>query len=221
MYDDSPMRRYVLSSHAHNIVLVDGKGQDRRSSYEWQEEDIREKADFVWNISDACDYCEGYYNEAYDGIDDKVLHRRSVYFLKKSSDGLPPMLIVVDRLSAKKEHLYEALWHIDSEVTAKNVGCIQFADLDLAYSAGEAQIIIGQEEPVQGFAENGREIPCVSTGIRGNELRMVTVLMPHTENGCRITNVEASRDIKEQGIELTLEDGRVVVFDEKVLCGVV
>ena len=39
-YDDSEMRRYCLSSRAHNTVLVDHKGQNRRASYVWEDSDI-------------------------------------------------------------------------------------------------------------------------------------------------------------------------------------
>ena len=57
-YDTSEMRRYVLSTRAHNTVRVDAKDQNRLKHYAWKEEDIREKADLKWQLGPVWDYGE-------------------------------------------------------------------------------------------------------------------------------------------------------------------
>lgn len=221
-YDDSPMRRYVLSSYAHNTVLVDGKGQDRRSRYDWQDEDILKKdTDFRWNIGTAWDHGSGVYRENYDGISAAVIHRRDVYFLKMPTDGLSPLLVVADRLTAEENHLYEALWHIDSTLLAQQPGYLTFKDLDLVYSTGEAQVITGQDDPVQGFINSGlgarQPVPCACVAANAAQLRMVTVLAPYTAGNRRIAAVEAGSGINDRQITVTLEDGTVLRWDEDEL----
>ena len=68
-YDDSEMRRYCLSSRAHNTVLVDHKGQNRRASYVWEDSDIEKLSGMKWGIGDSCDWAEGCYDGAYGGME--------------------------------------------------------------------------------------------------------------------------------------------------------
>ncbi|MBQ8612124.1 MAG: alginate lyase family protein [Oscillospiraceae bacterium] len=222
-YDDSPMRRYVLSSRAHNTVLVDGKGQDRRSRYDWKDEDIRKKADLCWHIGTEWDHAEGIYNEGYEGLAADVTHRRTVCFWKTPPQGLPPLLVVIDRLSAGEPHRFEALWHIDSPLTGQAPGRLRFDGLDVLHSAGEAQVITGCEDPVQGFVAATREFlhlhpaPCVCVSGNAAQLRMVTVLVPYKADGSHITEVHASADVQDTAFSITLDDGSTLYLDEKEL----
>jgi hypothetical protein len=159
------------------------------------------------------------YREQYDSITDAVTHRRDVYFLKKVPEGLAPLLVVVDRMDAKEPHRYEALWHIDSTVLSQVPGRIAFTEMDLVHTAGDAQIITGQEDPVQGFISTGttggrRAVPCACTGNNGRQLRTVTVLAPYTASSRRVAAVKACTGIDEEDISVTLEDGTVLHWNE-------
>lgn len=220
-YDDSPMRRYVLSSYAHNTVLTDGKGQDRRSRYDWQDEDIFQKAaEFHWNIGTEWDHGEGIYRDGYDGLTAAITHRRSVFFLKKPPKGLAPLLVVVDRLSAEEPHRYDALWHIDSTFRSQTPGHIAFDDLELAYSIGKARIITGQNEPVQGFVAASdhalytHPAPCICIGAKASQLRMVTILAPSSAGNRHIIAVHAAPDPQDTAITLVLDDGDTLCWNE-------
>ena len=198
-YDTSEMRRYVLSTRAHNTIRVDGLDQDRRSGYAWAEDDIRKKADLAWGFGEVWDWAESRYDEGWaetEGDSFRVLrrvgdavHERRVFFCRKPAVyGLEkPFLVAVDRLTAREPHDWEALWHIDGTQTGAEAGQVRFAEGTLAFSAGEADVVSGQETPEwQGFlavtSRQGdyRPCPCVRVHARGAALRLVTALLPET-----------------------------------------
>ncbi len=110
-YDASDWRRYVLSSRAHNVVLVDGLEQNRRKS---------SRATFVvktpllhvWESNDTFDHAAAVYEE---GLGPKAQHlvrqTRHVFYLK------PDLFIIADELEPMdgKSHTYETLLHLDAE----------------------------------------------------------------------------------------------------------
>ena len=81
-YDASKWRRYVLSSAAHNLVLVDGQGQARggqpRQNY------IADKpVDVAFRSNDRYDYARGLYDEGFGKRDQRpARHTREILFLK-------------------------------------------------------------------------------------------------------------------------------------------
>lgn len=233
-YDDSEMRRYVLSTRSHNTIRVDGMDQNRRSTYQWKEEDIGKKADMTYGIGEAVDYASGVYDEGYGPDQDRsVTHRRVVYFIKKpeileiEEGTLPewqkwsPFFIVVDRLTSEQEHTYESLWHLDTREVQLKKGCAKMKEMTICSSMPDAEttIICGQETPEwQGYyAYGGNQgeyvaAPTISQKVRGSDIRMVTVFCPGQSHP--ICSVKASDQIQETGIELTLKDGRVCRLDE-------
>lgn len=232
-YDDSEMRRYVLSARAHNTVQVDGCGQNRRAHYEWRDEDIHKKAGLRYRIGEELDYGEGIYEEGY-GADAKikVRHSRRVFFIKNPELGLHPFLIVSDRLEAAegKEHSYEALWHVDSKFRElrEQEGRISFEEAFICVSqaAGSLNWVYGAKEPEwQGFAAMGtqqgmyRPVACVRTGFEGSRVRLVTVLYfhPAEEQELHIVHVEAGRKPEDDDIRMGLSDGRMLSFLESSL----
>lgn len=235
-YDDSEMRKYVLSSRAHNTVLVDGNGQNRRSSYSWEDADIHKKAGLCFKTGPDYDYAEGVYDEGYGPETDiKVRHSRRVYFIKKPLYGLKPFFLVADRIESETEHEYEFLWHLDSDILAVSDQKTAAMDMDLCISGENCavEIIRGREVPEwQGFAATGtrqgmyRPVNCVSVKARGKHFRMVTVLFPktsHKEDGVKpggaamVTRVEAGKDIRDEDIVLHMDDGTVRTLKEQVL----
>ena len=176
-YDDSPMRRYILSSASHNTVLVDGHGQDRRSTYEWHDEDIGRRAEMESCIpDDETEWAEACYEGPYEGIADRPCHRRRVIFLRKEH-----CFVVVDSLKGSEEHEYEALFHIDdTRVCDLSWQCLNVLVPDKGV---ESHVVRGQMEPyVQGYVATGqaqgqyKEVDCLTLAKRGKEVRLVTVL---------------------------------------------
>ncbi|MDO4295554.1 MAG: alginate lyase family protein [bacterium] len=180
-YDGSPMRRYVMSTRAHNTIRVDGLEQSRLRSFRWQEDDIKKPSGLVAEVGEEFDFAEAVYEDGYgtelkeavtdfwnfEGkltdeerkkVDKSVSHKRSLYFFKKPEHGLKPFLLVVDRLYAKdgKEHSYELIWHLNSENPVMEEGEHRLEMKDVTVlTAGEAsqmQVVSGQMEPeVQGW----------------------------------------------------------------------
>lgn len=212
-YDVSPMRAYVLDTASHNTVRVDGLPQNRRENYRWQPEMIRQKAGLTWHLGTQWDFAAAVYDEGY-GPNRAVQarHERHVYFRRQGE----PLLMVVDRVSAADDHVFEWLWHVDSALEALNGRCASFAEVDVTFSTGCARVITGQEAPEwQGFVATGTEqgmyrpVPCLSVQARGREARMVTVFAPHAPGGKRLTAVEADTGLESDALRLLWHDGTI------------
>lgn len=222
-YDRSRWRRYVLSTRAHNTVMVDGLDQNRRRKpetrirpYPW-EGDAPPDNDARWATAPEYDFAFGVYDDGYgpEGAVD-VVHKRRILHLKKHG-----LFVVLDSMqpAGEAEHRYEALFHLDSEeaeiiergaVTTLNEGesnlvIIPAGPMDVEIVKGRS------EEPVQGWA-NGpwRAIPTAiySTTGAGNA-RMAFVLEPVAAGGeASVVAVTALPDIEDgAALELTLADG--------------
>jgi len=162
-YDASEWRKYVLGSHAHNIVLVDGLGQNRKK--EPRETYVtKEPLHRIWESNRVFDHAAARYEEGY-GPDTLrlVKQTRHVFFIK------PDLYIVADQLEPldNKTHTYNALFHLDApEVQVQGLTVITKNDgpnlAIKAIGADRVNIIKGQKEPVvQGW------IPDSSTGYGG------------------------------------------------------
>ncbi|MBN2310245.1 MAG: alginate lyase family protein, partial [Candidatus Hydrogenedentes bacterium] len=89
MYDASPWRRYVLGPYAHNVVFVDGLGQNRRAAPETRE--AAEPLPFVWHTTDRVDYAQASYGGASEGYGQEpqwiATHTRRILFVKNGADA--------------------------------------------------------------------------------------------------------------------------------------
>ena len=103
-YDDSPVRRYVLSSYGHNVLLVDGMGQNRKKGYEWHDEDIKKKSDLRWHIGKDTEWASGEYSGPYgDECVSPCKWKRTVMFVKKSSIAKRQFFIVSDCIESDED----------------------------------------------------------------------------------------------------------------------
>lgn len=152
-YDGSEWRHYIVSSRAHNVVLVDGLEQNRRK----EPADtfvVKTPLPHVWESNATFDHAASRYDEGW-GPDAKRIarHTRHVFFIK------PDLFIIADQLESLdgQPHHYDALFHLDAPkasveglgVATRNSG----PTLSLmAWGADSVSIVKGQKEPVvQGW----------------------------------------------------------------------
>ncbi len=171
-YDSSAWRRYVLSTRAHNTVMVDGQEQHRAGLRETY---VTGKAlPNRWVSTPQFDFAEGWYDDGYGAKRDRtVTHRRAVLFIK------PDYWLVIDRLTPADDapHRYEAIFHFDGEnaetgtapLLARGTDADQpnLAIVALAAAGVTAAIVKGQEQPsVQGWVPaRGYEVRPVATPV--------------------------------------------------------
>ncbi len=188
-YDASQWRQYVLSSRAHNVVLVDGGGQQRKKHPESKLAKSPLDADFQTN--DKFDFARGIYEEGFEG-GANVRHAREILFDKSKR-----LFVIRDQLESLdgREHLFEALWHLDApRLTSdppKGIYETQTEsgrNLRLVTQTGDGlncRVVQGQEKPVvQGWLpaddppRSVRPIPCVVCGRSGKRAEFLTVFQP-------------------------------------------
>lgn len=160
-YDSSDWRRYILSTRAHNTVMVDGMEQNRSKKPEtwvvWNSGKNR------WQTGPDFDFAEGCYDSGYGPTNAvRVTHTRQVIFAK------PDYWLVLDTLmpADDREHRYEAMFHLDADdavvdPVTKSVsveyGGSAFRIQPLRADGMAIEIIKGQKQPVvQGWLPTGR-----------------------------------------------------------------
>ncbi len=187
VYDRSKWRRFVLSTAAHNTIMVDGMGQARRGLPETYETDT--PLEGVWTSTPLFDWCVGRYEEGYGAERMPVTHERSVIFVK------PGHFLVIDRLlEAEGEHTFEALFNFDAEeaeiaedgltVSSANAEGPNVTLMPLATDGLSLRIVKGQEDPVLGWIPraNHRAIPTAVYSRSGaTPQQFVTLIVPHPD----------------------------------------
>lgn len=223
-YDASQWRRYVLTSRAHNVVLVDGMGQNRerepRATFV-----VKEPLPHVWESTPRFDHAAGYYTEGWGAHADRIVKQtRHLWFFKKEK-----CFVVADDLEPLdgKPHTYEALFHLNApgaaaaglRVDTKNPDGPNLAVYGIGPDA--VRIVKGQTKPeVQGWISLGsnygglRQVPTAvfsKTAVQG-PTSMVYVLYP-TPAG-RESALKAAR-LKGDKLTLELADGSEKILDLK------
>lgn len=105
-YEISDARKYALSGHGHNTVLVDGLPQCRKGPL-YTDEPI----DAGWITNDVFDYASAIYDDTFGNQMIKpATHKREVRFCR------PNFFVVSDTLCSTdgNAHDYEALFHLDT-----------------------------------------------------------------------------------------------------------
>lgn len=156
-YDRSQWRRYVLSSYAHNIAMVDGLEQNRRGLRECYKTESPLPNVFLTN--DNYDFAEGWYNEGYGpNRDTTVTNYRAMLFIK------PDFWVMLDAFTSAddREHSFSTMFHLDNEAAAldeasktvagSDPGIPNLAIIPMRKEGLEVEIVKGQEQPfVQGW----------------------------------------------------------------------
>lgn len=179
-YDLSKWRKYILSTPAHNTIIVDGKGQHRGDIPESRL--IKEPIKNPWVNSPLFDYGRGIYSSGYQEIkyeaiqyqtreyvgkkDTSVSHTRHVIFLK------PFYYVAVDFLEGKGFHKYDAHFHLDAPdakinsatlaVATRRQDTVQLGLFPMDVEGLKVKIAKGQEDPILGWLpREKRLIPTV------------------------------------------------------------
>lgn len=140
--------RYFRGSASHNIILVDGRGQNAG---------VREsRQPMVGNyaIEPEFDFARGTFNRGFTKLKGKASHTRVVVYLRGK------YWVVVDQITTDRPRLIEPLWHFhpDCSVAVEgdsvtsidpNMGNLRIIPCsNLCWSVNLVQ---GQEDPVQGW----------------------------------------------------------------------
>jgi hypothetical protein len=218
---DSPWRKFMTSSLAHNTVAVDHMGQHRRGLKELYV--AEEPLDNLFMAADGLVTFRASYDSGYGPERDlQVTHTRTVLFVEDRC------WVLIDRMlpTDDAEHLYEALYMLTGDASAE--GTVIRTDRDGAnlVLVGDTsadpvvEVTEGQGEPVKrGWRKGGGSVVPNPTGVVATRASgpavIATLLYP----------VPPNEDLPEVGLELMESDaeGKVTVRvtlpdgDEQVL----
>ncbi len=221
-YDSSQWRQYVLSTRAHNTIMVDGEDQHRRGKSNRNEYVISKPLPNRWIAGEGFDYASGVYDEGYGPKNDvRVTHARHIFFVK------PEYWIVTDFLTPKdtQPHHYDSMFHLDTESVKVNGKSVvtenkesNLAIIPPADDGLSLKVISGQEKPiVQGWMPAGgynvRPIPVANySREQSGQTSFACVFYPiGAGKECPIASVEKLRvEGRSQVVGLTIRfaDGR-------------
>ena len=232
-YDSSDMRKYVLSSRAHNTVLVDGMGQNRRSRYHWEAEDRTKPADLSVKLGAERDVARGIYAEGYGPDNLDVRHERTVVKVKRNPLGLKTFYLVIDRLTAADglPHVYDAHWQLEdvpvltggasgspyshhergnylAELLHGSRVTADYGDgVTLTLLSGEnCTLRRGSRKPFVGWRTPNRPATAVDFTAVAPSARIVTLLYPSDE-GCPIETVTYDSSVEDKEITIRTANG--------------
>jgi len=149
-YKHDPWRRFVMSSAAHNTVLVDGRGQ--RDDVPQVDAPLDEAA---YHIGAPVDYARGAFAAGYEGVAGTAVHTRAVAYVRGR------FWVVVDRVETDRPRQVQALWHFHphcaveqrgAAVHTANAGKHNVCVVPTGDPVWRVDRVAGQEEPhIQGW----------------------------------------------------------------------
>jgi len=163
-YQKDPWTEHYRRTEAHNTILVDGAGQDRKGRLSHAEQARSARGTNLWAAGRVLDAAASEYRDGYRGLAGEFVHRRSILFLR------PDYWLMADELEGSGEHDLAALFHfMPMQVAAEpETGRVRSERLNLANleivpaaAAGSApprpRIVCGTRQPVQGWVVCGGE----------------------------------------------------------------
>ncbi len=221
-YDSSQWRKYVLSTRGHNTIRVDGLDQHRggRNRLEYV---LSKPLPNKWIAGDGFDYASGAYTDGYGSKNDvKVVHTRSIFFVKPEYWIVTDFLIPADPL----HHKYESLFHLDGDAveadgtTARTLNK-ESSNLTIISPTDDlrVRIVSGQERPfVQGWiVKSGYEMRPLPTAVFTKEVAgpasFQYVFFPTAKDAqCPVTGVKRLHVGTAAGMEISFQDGHTDYF---------
>jgi hypothetical protein len=220
---DEGWRGYYRSTAAHSTVEIDQVGQAvPRGAFGWVS---RPRAQLIrWTSTPAFDSATAEHR-AYTRLQDPVIHRRAVHFVK------PRYCVVVDDLEGAAEHRISLRFQLaPMSVTLDPRGWIRASrDIEkgglllhvFATSALETAVLEGETDPKQGWVspDYGRHQPapvlvCSLTAVL--PVRLITLLLPRDDLSASPPSVSP---LTENGwlCGLILEDGRELIRADELM----
>jgi hypothetical protein len=156
---DSPWRKFMVSSLAHNTLAVDHQGQCRHERHDtWI---AKEPVPNVWKPGHALTYLRGSYTSGYGEAGRiAVTHTRSVFFV----DGRYWVILDRVRPGDRDEHLYETIFMLNAPSALvegeRIVTGRDGANLLIVAAEAEGQsvdVAEGQMEPIRRGWKRGGE----------------------------------------------------------------
>ena len=147
---DNPLRRHIVSSAAHNVILIDGAGQGPQLPERTQP--ALESA----IVAPDYDFAVASTGDNFPTIEGTAAHTRALLYLRDR------YWLVVDRIETDRPRRIQVLWHFHPDVTLASAagGGVRSVDADVANLSiaplgGErwsTEIVKGRMEPdVQGW----------------------------------------------------------------------
>ena len=228
-YDTSEMRRYVVNSHSHNTLSVNGQGQRARRTYKWYSGMISNRAELAFSTSADRDWCAAAFTAGYGPGDrktplDLTVHSRKAIF-HKDVPSVGPFFVIVDRLKAPdaQKRTWESPWHLETTNCRINgrTFTADFGDgvcLFGAVSDSSSTITDrrGQKTPYwQGWMpihKSGphEHRPIATPVVEGSfekVCRIVTVLVPYKGAKSPVVGVVASSEPGDRSYEIRFAEG--------------
>lgn len=156
---------YSRHTRAHNTIMIDGGGQQRRTA-ETREQHIRSVRDEVkWDCGQNLRLAYGSYDAGYEGVEGTFRHERAVVHVR------PDYFVIFDRITGQGRHLVEALFHfmpVRLELDGNRVRTnrtelrnVEIVPLDPA-SIFTPTVVTGAMDPVQGWVADreNKPAPC-------------------------------------------------------------
>ncbi len=150
-FDPTNWRGYFRSSFSHNVLLIDGHGQNAGPTR--AEHPV--VADQHFMHRNQFDFASGTFRSGFEFIDDSIEHTRSLLYLKNNT------WLAIDQLVLNQPHTVTALWHLApdlivkekaDQVIASTAGGISISIVPLGEMDWDLSVIKGQEKPViQGW----------------------------------------------------------------------
>ncbi len=222
-YDSSEWRKYVVSTRAHNTVMVDDLPQHRAGLPRLQYV-VEKPLPIRWATNHNYDYAVGSYDDGY-GVDNavRVKHTRRVFFVK------PEYWILTDTMTPAdgKPHKYDFMFHLDAAgadvdaaskaVHTTNTDAANLTIWPAAAKELTVNVISGQEKPmVQGWVpapgHTCRPIPTPVFETSGSGAQTVAYVLYPTPAGkkCPATSVQWLAE--GCGVSIAFDNGRLDSF---------
>ncbi len=148
-YQENAYRDYFVSSAAHNVLLIDGAGQNKTP-----ERAERPLPGTDYGSTSEFDYARGVFDAGYPGTKGRAVHTRAIVYVRNQ------FWIVADRVETDRKRKVEALWHFapDCSVVIEGRNAVSTDEgkgnlriVPVGGTSWRAQIVKGADSPVQGW----------------------------------------------------------------------
>ncbi len=142
---DNPLRRHIVSSAAHNVILIDGTGQGP------QLPERQMPAVDSAIVSEDYDFAIASTGDNFPAAEGKAIHTRALLYVRDR------YWLVVDRIDTDRPRRIEALWHFHPDVAIETTPdrAVRSMDPDVANlrvtplgtETWSTEIVAGRTEP--------------------------------------------------------------------------